>query len=124
MKITDKIALREMKLVRCPDLDETVALYPEDERDGRSDLQFLADEVSYIRSCYEENGHVFCDDLERAREILRVTKNGKVMPLWPNSLIPMYNKRDIENARYTINEYRRIRGCERRLRERGYYGSW
>lgn len=124
MNITDKKVLTELKRVRCWELWESVSEYPEDERDGRTDMQFLADEVSYILSCYDEGGNVFCDDLEWAKEVLKETKNGKVIPMWQESLIPKYSRRDIEMARNSINDYKRLKNCMKRLNASGYYGKW
>lgn len=123
MKLTDKQALREQRLVNSADLDESVSNYPEDERDGRSDLQFIADEVSYLISCYEEDGHVLHDDLWWARDILRETNNGKFIPL-TSSLKPKYRPSDITTSRNVINEYRRLKSCMKRLNAKGIYGRW
>ena len=124
MNITDKEVLKEIKRVKSWDLQEDVFEYPENEREGRSDMQFLADECSYILSCYSEGGHVFCDTLEDAKELLKITKNGKVIPLWQHSLKPMYQPRQIEMARDVINEHRRLKSLMKRLNAKGYYGCW
>lgn len=124
MNITDKEALKELKRVRSYELDQSISDYPEDERDGRSDMQMLADECSYILSNFEESGHVLCEDLQRAREIIRRTKNGKVIPVWTSSLEPMYRQSDIQIARDAINEYRRLQNLMKRLNSKGFYGKW
>ena len=124
MRLTDKEALKEIKMARSGELEMAIDEYPDDERDGRSDMQMLADELSYILSCYTEDGHVLSDDLNRAREILRETKNGKVIPLWKESLKPIYRPHDIQIARDTINEHRRLVSCMKRLNAKGYYGKW
>ena len=124
MTITDVEVLKEIKRVRSFDLEESIATYPEDERDGRSDIQFLADEASYILSCYEEDGHTFHEDLQESRTILRRTKNGKVIPLWASTLKPVYDKHRIQSARDIINEYTRLKSCMKRLNSKGIYGRW
>lgn len=124
MKITDKVALAEIKKVRSCVLEDFIDEYPDDERDGRSDLEFLADEVSYHISCYNEEGHCWKDDLEEAKEILRETKNGKVIPLYLPSLEPKYTARDIERSKDIVNEYKRFLNCMKRLNDKGYYGKW
>ena len=98
--------------------------YPEDERDGRSDMQMLADELSYILSNYTEDGHTLCEDLKESREILRETKNGKVIPLWQSTLKPVYSKSRIECARSTINEYNRLKSLFKRVHARGLVGKF
>lgn len=124
MKITDKRALHQLRIVNCCELDESVESYPESERDGRSDLQFVADEISYFASCYDEDGHCWHDDLAQSRRILAETENGKVMPLSMRSLRPKYRESEIMAARNTVNEYRRFKNAVKRLANMGYYGRW
>ena len=124
MKITDTEVLKELNRVNSFDLEEDLETYPEDERDGRTDLQMLADEVSYILSCYQEDGHVLCDSLEESKEILRRTKNGKVIPLWKSTLKPVYRESQIQTSRDIINEHRRLQSLYKRLQARGLCGKW
>lgn len=124
MNITDKEALKELRLIRSEDLYESVKYYPEDERDDRTDMEFIADEISYWLSCFKESGHCYHDELEWARDLLKETKNGKVIPLWKESLTPIYSKDDIRRARYLINEYKRFVNSMNRLNKKGYYGKW
>lgn len=124
MNITDKEVLRQLKIVRCYELEESVRDYPEDERDGRSDMQFLADEVSYRLSLYTEGGTCTGDDYEEAKRILRETENGKVTPLNRYTLKPKYSPHQIQNAKDSVNEYRRLRSLMDRLEKKGYYGRW
>lgn len=124
MTITDKKALREIRLANCPELAESVETYPEDQRDGRSDLQFVADEISYFVSMYYEGGTVFSEGLEWAKEVLLETKNGKVMPVFMPSCRPKYKEWDIIQARNCVNEFRRLTNAKKRLEDAGYYGRW
>lgn len=124
MKITDKEVLKELKRARSGELWESLDSYPEDERDDRTDMQMLADECSYILSCFDEDGHALHDDLQEAKEIMRETKNGKTIPLWRESLTPVYSKSRIETARASINEHRRLKSLMARLNDNGYYGKW
>lgn len=124
MKITDSAVLKELKRVRSFELEESIASYPDNERDGRSDMQVLADECSWILSNYAEDGHVLHDDLEEAKEIIRKTKNGKVMVLWKDSLKPVWSKSRIETARASINEFKRLQNLLKRLNANGYHGQW
>ena len=124
MNITDKEVLRQLKIVRCYELEESIRDYPEDERDGRSDMQFLADEVSYRLSLYTEGGTCTGDDYEEAKRILRETENGKVMPLNRHTLRPKYSPHQIQNAKDSVNEYRRLRSLMDRLEKKGFYGRW
>lgn len=124
MTITDKEVLKELDRVRSYDLREDLNTYPEDERDGRSDMQMLADEVSYILSCYSEEGHCLGDGLRESKEILRETKNGKVIPLWKETLTPMYRESQIQMSRKIINEHRRLQNLYKRLNDKGFNGKW
>ena len=124
MKITDTEVLKELSRVKSFDLEEDLETYPEDERDGRTDLQMLADEVSYILSCYQEDGHVLCESLEESKEILRRTKNGKVIPLWKSTLKPVYRESQIQTSKDIINEHRRLQSLYKRLQARGLCGKW
>jgi hypothetical protein len=124
MKITDKEVLKELKRARSGELWESLDSYPEDERGDRTDMQILADECSYILSCFEEDGHCLHDDLQEAKEIMRETKNGKTIPLWRESLTPVYSKHKIEAARDYINEHRRLKSLMARLNKQGIYGRW
>lgn len=126
MELTDKKAINIYKRLKCAELVESIDEYPEDERDGRNDLQFLADEINYFRSNFEENGHSFKESLDFARELLRETKNGKNIPLDPRTLKPKYGyyPHDIEIAKNTIAEYKQLQHYEKRLKDMGYFGKW
>lgn len=126
MKITDKNVKKWLKAISCEELEEMLETYPEDEIDGRSEIELFTDELSYAISCYEESGHCWNEDLEQSRELLRETKNGKVIPLDPRTLRPKYGYKpnDIDAAKRTVNEYRRMKYRYKKLREAGYYGQW
>lgn len=124
MKITDKVALAELKKVNSNELYDTVRDYPDNERDGRSDLEFLADEVSWHLSCYNEDGHYWKEDLDEAKEILKETKNGKVQVMLLPSLQPKYKAYQVDRAKAIVSEYKRLTNCLKRLNAKGYYGRW
>lgn len=126
MKLTDQKAINIYKRLKTSELIESIDDYPEDERDGRNDLQFLVDEISYFRSNFEEDGHVLKDDLDHARRLLRETKNGTVIPLDPGTLKPKrgYYPSDIDIAKSTIAEYKQLQYYEKRLNDMGYFGKW
>ena len=124
MKITNKDVKKWLKAIRSEQLYEMVENYPEDELDGRSEIQLFADELSYAISCYEEDGHVWRDDLEDAREILQVTKYGKSIPINMRTFKPVYRPSEIQIAKDTVNEYRRMKYRYQKLKESGIYGRW
>lgn len=126
MTLTDQKAINIYKRLKMSELVESIDAYPENERDGRSDLQFLADEISYFKSCYEEDGHSFKESLDLAKELLRETKNGRVIFLDPRTLKPKYGyyPSDIESANNTISEYKQLQYYKKRLNDMGYHGKW
>lgn len=126
MKLTDKKAISIYKRLKMSELIESIDEYPEDERDGRNDLQILTDEINYFRSCFEEDGHAFKESLDDAKELLRETKNGTSIPLDPRTLKPKYGyyPSDIQIAKDVISEYKQLQYYEKRLRDMGYFGKW
>ena len=120
MKISDKEVLKQLKIVRSSDLEDSIKTLQEDEVEGRTDMQVLKDELEYLLSLYDEGGTLHSEDLEQAREFMRETKNGKVMPCY-NTFppTPKYTvtrlELEVERARNTINEYNRLKSLEKRL---------
>lgn len=126
MNITDEKARQILKKIDSSILMETIDGYPEDERDGRSDLEFVADEISYQISCFNEDGHDWKDELEEARTRLRKTKNGKIIPLDPQSLKPIYGyyPYQLEGAKALVAEYKRLVNALKKLQKADIYGFW
>ncbi len=126
MTLTNKQAINIYNRLKCYDLVESIDEYPEDERDGRSDMQILADEISYFKSCFEEDGHCLNYDLIEARKKLRITENGKRIPFDINTLKAKkgYFPYDIEWAKRTVAEYKQLGYYIKRLNSLGYYGHW
>lgn len=124
MKITDKEVLKELNRARSGELWCRMEDFPEDEIDGRSEMQMLADELSWLIENFEESGCCLKEDLDEAREILQETKNGKAIPLWKDSLKPMYSQSRIQSCRDTVNEYKRLKNLMKRLNAKGIYGKW
>lgn len=126
MKFTDERAINLLKKVRSTTLEDDILTYPESERDDRTDLDFLADEVSYIYSCHFEDGHCYKDDLEYAKEKLRETEYGKIRRLDPDTMQPMcgYWDSDIQGYKDIVNEVARLKRLGARLQRMGYFGKW
>lgn len=126
MKLTNKTALSIYNRLKVAELVESIDDYPESQRDGRDDLQFLADEISYFRSMFEEDNTIFKESLDNARALLRETKNGKVIPLDPKTFQPKrgYKPYNIEDAKYVVAQYKQLQYYEKRLKDMGYYGSY
>ena len=124
MKLTDEKAIKLLKKVNALVLEEQIDSYPDDERDDRSDMKFLADEVSYQIMMYNEDGSTWKDDLADARTILNRTKYGKRILIDPRTMMPIYTQSDIWSAKERVNEYRRLYRLLKRLQDSGYYGEW
>lgn len=117
MVITDKEVKRQLRLVNIPELTEMVETYPDDERDGMTEMEVLKHEAQYIWYMFHEGGTSFCDGLEEAREWLKETKNGTVYSL--KEVSPSYIKRcqrETEIAKNAIKEYKRLCNLMERLK--------
>jgi hypothetical protein len=117
MKFTDKEALKIFKSIKCYELKESIESYPEDERDGKTDLIIIRDEIDYYAYMFEEGDGVFKGSLEESREILRKTNNGKKCRILLPSLKPEYQPYEIERAKRTVSEYRQIKRLQKKLKE-------
>lgn len=124
MKITDTNVLKMIKKMNSEKLWIAIKYYPENERDGRSDIQVLADEAGYILSNYRDNACAHYETLKESRRILRETKYGKVIPLSSHSLKPLYTRLDIMIAKDVVNEYNRFVNLIKRLNSQGIYSEW
>ena len=126
MKLTNENAIKMLKKARLLEVEESLDMYPENERDGRDDWQMLADEAGYIYSCYLEDGHVNNDALFEARELLRETRYGKVIPIDSRTFRPKrgYWPSDIQGAKDCVNAFNRLERFVERLEKLGYYSRW
>lgn len=115
MEITDKRVLRELRIARNGTLSENIATRPENERDGRTDMEILLEEACDLLDMYDEGDTCFSEALEDARDILRETKNGKEIPLNSKTLKPKYPPYKINDAKEIVNEYRRLNNLVKRL---------
>lgn len=126
MTITDAWVLNELRKLGDEYLREDVEGYPEDERDGRTDIEFFADEVSYFLSLYHEEGHDWEFDLKQAKKLIRETKDGKCIPISIETFRPLagYNERDIQRARDIIETHDRLKAELKKLQKKEIYGRW
>lgn len=115
MKITDKKALQELKRANSFELWESIESYPEDEREGRTDLQMVFNECCYILERFDDEGSILFEDMEWAKEVLKNTKNGKVIPLYPGTMQAMYRAGEVEAAKGVVNQFRRLKALKKRL---------
>ena len=117
MTITDKEAVKIVKSIKCYEVKESIETYPEDERGDKTDLEIIRDEIEYFVYMFEEVDGCYKDDLDKSREILRRTKNGRVMPVYMPSLEPVYQSYQVENAKNTVSEYRQLKSLLKKLKE-------
>lgn len=109
MRITDKEAIRLLKRANSPDLEGHVATYPEEERDGQSDLDIVLYELDYLVDMYENGGTVYSEDLEGALKIMEDTHNGKSIPLLLPEFEFKYAPQEVINAKSIVQEYKRLK---------------
>lgn len=119
MKITDAEVKKLLKQANSSELEERVRTYPEDEIYDQTGMEIFLNELGYLLMLYED-GTVFTEDLEEAREFIRETKNGKVIPCWHTiPPVPKYTQTQLElglqRARNTINEYNRLMRMAKKL---------
>lgn len=119
MNITDKYVLKQLKIANSDALYGNLEEFPESERDGKSDLQILMDELEYLIDLYNSEGTTSGGELDEAREILQMTKNGKEIPMLVANdgyMQPRFDKWKIEESKAIVNEYRRLCNLDKRLK--------
>lgn len=119
MKVTDPKVKKIIKSLKCDEVKESIRSYPEEERDGKTDIEILRDEVAYYLEMYEEEGTRLGDDLEEANVIKRRTKNFKCTPyhISPVCFEPVYPEWRIQAAKRTIEEYNQLKRLTKKLKE-------
>lgn len=122
MKLTDETAIKLLDKVESEDLYCDVYDYPENEVTV-CDLQFLADEVSFILDSYHSwnswEPTARGEDLKRAKDIVAHKDY-----VWSDTGKPCYDEFDIADARKTINEVARLERLFTKLKNMGYKGKW
>lgn len=122
MELKDKKAVELLRKVRSEDLYCDVYDYPQNEVKV-CDLQFLADEVSFILDSYHSwnswEPTARGEDLKRAKDIVAHKDY-----VWSDTGKPCYDEFDISEARKTINEVARLERLFKRLADMGYKGKW
>lgn len=116
MNITDPKALKILKSIKMCECRESIETFPEEERNGESDLMIILHEVEYFKEFYEEPETVFNDDLNNAKYILRRTQRGKFIPLDPVTFKPVYSQWDIQCAKDTVSEYVQLKALIKKIR--------
>jgi len=117
MLFTDKQARKIFNSIKCYECKESIESYPEDERDGMTDIDIIRQEVEYFIYLFEEVDGALSGDLEESREILRETHNGKTIPIVGGLARPRlkYTEWDIKRAKNTVSEYRQLKSLLKKL---------
>lgn len=117
MKFTDEKAKKIFNRIKCDEVSESIETFQEEERDGRTDLEIINEEVDYFLEMFEEDGTVFSEELENAKAVMKETENGKYIPLRLYDLKPKYAKWEVEACKRTISEYRQLKRISKRVKE-------
>ena len=121
MKLTDTEAIKALRKVRVYDLEQMIDDYPEDERDGRSDWDMIANEAGWLLDGFRSDDHANHEALEEAKELIRSTKNGTVFPgLLTSVQLRSYEIR-VQDARDLINMVNRLARFVNKLKGMGLY---
>lgn len=123
MKIKDKEAEAMIRRSRVYQVAKRIDEYPETDVGSRSDLQILADETSYVVSCYNDSFSSLGEEYRMARRILQETRNGTRI-IFLNTGSPMYKPSAIQGAKDIRNEYIRTTRLMASLNQMGIRGRW
>ena len=121
MKLTDENAIKALKKLRCYDLEMMIADYPENERDGRSDWDMIANEAGWLLDGFRDPEHANNEALQEAKELIRKTKNGTVFPGLVTSVQLESWRILVQDARDLVNMVKRLERFVRRLKADGLY---
>jgi hypothetical protein len=121
MKLTDAEAIKALRKVRCYDLEMMISDYPEDERDGRTDWEMIANEAGWLLDGFRSDDHANHEALEEAKELIRATKNGTVFPGLLTSIQVKSYQVQVQDARDLINMVKRLERFVQKLKGMGLY---
>ena len=132
MKLTDKDAIKALNKLGIYELWDMIDIYPEDERDGRTDWEMVANEASYLLSCCDEEGHTHKEDLDEARELLKLARRGlRKHGLKLSQVVTVgtpygrvYRRSEIDDAIRCVQEYNRLKRFVAKLDRMGIYIPW
>lgn len=116
MKLTDKKAIKALKKVRCYRLERTIDDLPENEVDGRTDWEIIANEAGWLLDAYNSLGCARCEDLEEAKYVIYRSRRGL-----PNDIGQPYTEWQIQDAKDRISEYNRLDKFVKKLKGMGLY---
>ena len=121
MKLTDQEAIKALKADRIYDLERMIEDYPEDERDGRTDWDMIANEAGWLLDAMNEEENANHEALVEAQQIIRQTKNGTVFPGALTSVQVTTWRIRVRDARDYVNMYNRLTRFVKKLKGMGLY---
>ena len=121
VKLTDQEAIKALRKVRCYDLEMMLSDYPEDERDGRSDWEMIANEAGWLLDSFRSDDHANHEALEESKDLIRQTKNGTVFPGLLTSIQLKSWQIRVADARELINMVNRLTRFVQKLKGMGLY---
>ncbi len=124
MKLTDPKVIQVLKRARCYQVQQDIDEFPENEKDGKTDLEIAIWSADYILERMEDpESTIWGEPLVEAKKILRETDYGKFIPFdanpWkkPFEFIPRYADWEIKNAKEYVNEYKRTKNLVKKLHQ-------
>ena len=121
MKLTDQEAIKALKRVRICDLDDMLSDYPQDEVDGRTDWEMIANEAGWLLDSFCDYDTANHEALEEAKNLIRQTKNGTVFPGLLTSVQLKSWQIRVQDARDLINMVKRLERFVQKLKGMGLY---
>lgn len=121
MKLTDAEAIKALKKVRCYDLEERISDYPEEERDGRTDWEMIANEAGWLLDSFHDDSCANYEALEEAKQVLRETNYGKVYHGLLTSVELTTWQFKVKDAKDFVNMVNRLTRFVQKLKGMGLY---
>lgn len=118
IEITDNYVLKLLKWVNSPTVNYRIYSFDECERDGKSDLLILIEELDYALDIYNTEGTMPHETMKLSQEIYDRTNGFTTMPVDPNTLKAVYTKAQLSAADMVLKEVLRINDALRKARKR------
>lgn len=117
MIITDKKAKAIYNKILCPEVQESIDTFPDDERDGKTDMQIVMDEIAYFIEMFESDGTIYNDCLTEAKDIQSRSGNFTNYPIYLPSFQPVFSENQINDAKATLKQYKQLKDYYKKYRK-------
>ena len=121
VKLTDAEAINALRKVRCYDLEERLSDYPEEERDGRTDWDMIANEAGWLLDSFHDDSCANYEALKEAKQVLRETNYGKVYSGLLTSVELTTWRFKVKDAKDFVNMVNRLERFVNKLKSMGLY---